>query len=43
MAECIYKTHDGYCTKHSDDVVEEWCVEGPCDDERMLELPEEEP
>lgn len=42
MAECIYKTHDGYCTKHSDDTVREPCVEGPCGDERMPEPPKED-
>lgn len=42
MAECVYKTYDGYCTKHSDDVVKEWCLEGPCTDERMPEPPKED-
>ena len=40
-AECIYKTCDGHCTKHSDDVVLEFCVEGPCDDETLPEPPKE--
>lgn len=34
MAECIYKTCDGYCTKYSDGMeLREPCVrmDGPCD------------
>lgn len=41
MADCIYKACDGLCTKHSDEVVQEWCLEGPCTDERMPEPPKE--
>lgn len=38
MNECIYKTHEGYCILHSDGIdVREYCVEGPCDDERRIE------
>lgn len=36
MNECIYKTHEGYCILHSDIDVREYCVEGPCDDERRI-------
>lgn len=44
MAECIYKTHDGYCTKHSDGIeFREPCVDGLCDDERLPEPPKEDP
>lgn len=32
MNECIYKTHEGYCILHSDGIVREYCVEGPCDE-----------
>lgn len=42
MTDCIYKTHNGYCIKHSDGVVKEWCLEGPCTDERMPEPPKED-
>lgn len=42
MAECTYKTSDGYCTKHSDDVVFEYCLEGPCGDETLPEPPKED-
>lgn len=45
MAECIYKTYDGYCTKHSDNIeLREPCirVDGPCDDERLPEPPKED-
>ena len=41
MAECIYKTCDGHCTKHSDEEALEYCVEGPCTDEALPEPPEE--
>ena len=33
MSKCIYKNLGGYCTKYSDEVVREPCVEGPCGDE----------
>ncbi len=33
MSECVYKTHEGYCSLHSGSDVREYCVEGPCDDE----------
>lgn len=35
MSECIYRTHDGYCSLHSDGVdALEYCLEGPCCDEK---------
>lgn len=37
MTDCIYKTNDGYCTKHSGNIVLEYCLEGPCDDEQLPE------
>ncbi len=33
--QCRYKTEDGYCQLHSDAMVREYCVEGPCDDEKI--------
>lgn len=42
MAECIYKTYNGYCIKHSDEVVLEFCVDGPCTDETLPEYPKED-
>lgn len=42
MTDCIYKTYDGYCIKHSDSIVREPCVEGPCYDERSPEPPKED-
>lgn len=42
MTDCIYKTCDGYCTKHSDGIVREPCVEGPCNDEWSPEPPKED-
>ena len=32
-AICEYRTQDGQCLKHSDDVVRSFCVDGPCPDE----------
>lgn len=42
MTDCIYKTNDGYCAKHSDGIVLEPCLEGPCTDERPPEARKEE-
>lgn len=38
MSECVYKTHEGYCSLHSGSDVREYCVEGPCDDETQGEV-----
>lgn len=31
---CVYCTEDGKCKKYSDEVTS-WCVQGPCEDERL--------
>lgn len=37
MSECKYKRTDGACEKLSDDEVTEYCVEGPCPYDTVME------
>ena len=32
---CVYKTDDGKCKKFSNDTVTSYCVESPCEHERL--------
>ena len=32
---CVYKTEDGKCKKFSDDKTNSWCVNGPCEYEKL--------